>query len=117
MKISDDIKNPEKWTDAVDGRIATQQESPFESRADREFGEVHEMWNKLEDVRKIRKLSAKRGKILRKRLSERDWDWKAAMAKFPLECFTDDGWKPGFDWFLKSETVNKILEGTYDWEA
>ena len=108
---------PEGWESTLDARIdEAAQSDPFESRAEREFDDVAKQWNKLVGVRKIRILSPKRRKLLQKRLSERAWDWKAAMAKFPLECFQDGGWTPGFDWFLKSDTVNRILEGTYDWE-
>lgn len=39
------------------------------------------------------------------------------MDKFPLRCFngTGTGWVPHFDWFLRPDTVNGILEGKYDW--
>ncbi len=107
---------PEAWNREIDQRIAeNQQSNPCEDRVDREFAQVHDTWNTLRGVRKVRKLTPKRAKLLRKRLQEPDWDWKAAMAMFPLECFSDGNWTPGFDWFLRSETVNNILEGQYEW--
>lgn len=110
-------KEPNEWQEALDARIESEaQAGPFESRAERETEEVGKQWNALLGIRKIRAITPKRRKLLQKRLSERSWDWKAAMAHFPLQCFQDDGWRPGFDWFLREDTVNKILEGNYDWE-
>lgn len=78
--------------------------------------EVVQAWNSAPGTVPIRKLSSKRSQHLASRLAESDWDWPAALAKFPLKCFSDgDGWKPDFDWFVRPDTVMKILEGKYDW--
>ncbi|NJL44547.1 MAG: hypothetical protein HC945_04535, partial [Nitrosarchaeum sp.] len=55
---------------------------------------------------------------LRTRLSDSGWEWQQALAKFPLRCFegNPDGWRPDFDWFVRTDTVTKILEGKYDWD-
>lgn len=45
------------------------------------------------------------------------WDWRAALAKFPLQVFGRAGpgdWLPTIGWFLKEDTVYDILEGKYD---
>ena len=78
---------------------------------------VVETWNKTTGTRPIRAMNAKRTKILKSRLSDKSWDWQAALAKFPLRCYADDpnGWQPEFDWFLRPGTVLAILEGKYDW--
>jgi hypothetical protein len=60
-------------------------------------------------------VSPDRCKALRARLRDAAWDWKTALAKFPLKCFGDDGWKPDLEWFLRPQSVTKILEGKYDW--
>ena len=73
-------------------------------------------WNELEGVIPVRKMTPARLEVFMKRLVEDDWDWEAAMAKFPLRWFEGaaNGWRPHFDWFLKPNTVNSILEGAYD---
>lgn len=81
--------------------------------------EIISVWNACDGVRKNRGdgLTAKRRTALRARLADRSWDWRAACAKFPLRCTLADpnSWRPDLDWFLKSDSVTKILEGTYDW--
>jgi hypothetical protein len=74
-------------------------------------------WNATKGVRPVRKLGA-RASTLKARLAEPDWDWRAALEKFPLRCFATepDGFVPDLEFFLRPDTVNKILEGKYDWE-
>lgn len=74
-------------------------------------------WNASPGVVRVRSMTDKRIKQLRARLSDSRWDWRAALEKFPLKCFADDpsGWKPDIDWILSPDSVNKILEGKYDW--
>jgi hypothetical protein len=74
-------------------------------------------WNATQGVRPVRKLGA-RAATLKTRLSDSDWDWRAALAKFPLRCFAadPDGWIPTLEFFLRPDTVTGILEGKYDWE-
>jgi len=74
-------------------------------------------WNEAPGVVPIRKLSAARKSKLLPRLREDDWDWRAALAKFPLKCFQGhpQGWRPDFDFIVRPDTVTKILEGKYDW--
>ena len=45
------------------------------------------------------------------------WNWRAALAKFPLRCTQGrpGGWLPSVGWFLKDDSVDSILEGAYDW--
>lgn len=77
--------------------------------------ELVEAWNSTPGVVQIRKLSSSRSTKLGTRLADPDWDWRAALAKFPLACFDDGGWAPTFEWFLRPDTVLGILEGKYDW--
>lgn len=75
-------------------------------------------WNNSRGSRPARSLNAKRLRALNARLIEPEWDWRSALAKFPLQCTADDphGWQPDLDWFLRPDSVNKILEGKYDWK-
>jgi len=45
-------------------------------------------------------------------------NWKAAMDKIPASQFmqglNDRGWKANLDWFLKPDSVTRIMEGKYD---
>lgn len=62
-------------------------------------------------------LTDERRRAFRIRIRDPAWDWRAAIAKFPLKTVLADptGWKPDMDWFLKPGSVLKILEGKYDW--
>lgn len=79
----------------------------------REQGVV-DAWNLSPGIKQIRKLDISRTKHLKARLSEPDWDFEAALKKFPLQCTVSGTWVPDFDWFLRPGTVNAILEGKYD---
>ncbi len=76
-------------------------------------------WNQTEGVTRCRTeiLDGKRRKHFRARAREDGWDWRAALAKFPLRCTLNDPdpWRPDLDWFLKPGSVGSILEGKYDW--
>jgi hypothetical protein len=78
--------------------------------------DVIKAWNATAGTRKVRKLTPGRRKQLRTRLSEADWEWRTALAKFPLRVCASDpaGWQPDLDWFLRPDSVNSILEGRYD---
>jgi hypothetical protein len=74
------------------------------------------MWNSTTGVCVIRKLTDSRRDKLRLRMKDPEWDWLAALKKFPLKCFDDGSWVPTFDWFVRPDTVVQILEGKYDWK-
>ncbi len=82
--------------------------------------DLFERWNKADGVQRCRSgaLTESRRRAFRARLKNRTWqqDYHEALRKFPLKCTSGpDGWKPTLDWFLRVDTVAKILEGTYDW--
>lgn len=79
-----------------------------------EADEVVAEWNKTKGVTKCRALNKTRRSSLRARLKDPEWDWRAALAKFPLPCTIGGTWKPGFDFFIRSGSVNAIIEGKYD---
>jgi hypothetical protein len=75
-------------------------------------------WNDSPGAVSARSIKGSRLKHFRARCRDPSWDWGAALGKFPLTCFSSDpaGWQPNIDWFLRPETVGKILEGAYDWK-
>ena len=80
--------------------------------------EVFAAWNAADGTVKARIFGDTRRNHTRVRLADSDWRWREALAKFPLPlCESEpDGWKPDFDWFVRPDSVNKILEGKYDWK-
>ena len=77
-----------------------------------------EKWNSVDGARKCIKWTESRRKAFATRIKDGAWDWSAALSKFPLRFTEGDanGWKPDVDWFLRPDSVLKILEGKYDWK-
>ena len=92
------------------------------------LGEVKDTWNsqaKQYDLPSLRGWSKARGKTAKARFSEPEWmgSWKEALFKIGDSDFccgrieARNGrsvWRADIDWFLRPDTVNKILEGKYD---
>jgi hypothetical protein len=101
------------------GREATTSQSAKKPEASDEFGEFVERWNATPGVVKASKPTQKRRNAWRARCRDPDWreSWRRALAKFPLKMTAgrQNGWLPDIEWFLKPDTVTKILEGKYDW--
>ncbi len=75
-----------------------------------------EAWAKTPGVTVCRKFTDKRRAAFEQRIRDPSWDWRAALAKFPLKLAEGKKWTT-IDWFLKPDTVVKILEDTYDWST
>jgi hypothetical protein len=82
---------------------------------------VVDAWNSLgPPFPSVRGLSEKRRRALRSRLADPDWrsSWRDALARLPTSRFlrgeNDRGWRANIDWFLRPDSVTKILEGQYD---
>lgn len=64
------------------------------------------------------KLTDRRRKALSTRLRDKSWNWQEALNRVPECPFLNGdnrtGWKMDFDFFLKPDSVNSILEGKYD---
>jgi hypothetical protein len=101
-------KKKESLSTHVDGPDLLEAEKRFVAR-----------WNATPGVRKNRgeTLTAKRRVSFRVRFAVEQWrdDVKPALAKFPLPCSENGGWKPDMDWILKPDSLTRIIEGTYDW--
>lgn len=85
-----------------------------------EVEEFQKAWNSLPQLfPKIKIMSSGRKRTLGARLKERDWreNYKRALALIPSSQFLSGGnerkWKAEPDWFLRPDTVAKILEGKY----
>lgn len=70
-------------------------------------------WNLLSGVNKrtVNSLDAAMRASLQERLRDQDWDWKQAFMAFPLPM--NMTYKPTLGWFLKPDTVSKILDGRF----
>jgi hypothetical protein len=77
---------------------------------------VLDAWNATKGATATGTLGPTRLNEVKLRLLDPSWRWRDALAKFPLRCYASDpeGWQPTFDWFIKIDTVTKILERTYD---
>lgn len=88
--------------------------------------EFLEAWNgnaEKNGFRTARSLGKSRIKALNARRSDRHWreGWREALEKMHESAFlrgeapgSRSGWKADVDFFLRAESVNKILEGKYD---
>jgi len=81
-------------------------------------------WNSLNKknnkIPTIRLVSDKRKKSIKNRLQDKDFvaNYKKALEMIPQSSFltgnSDSKWIANFDWFIKPDTYNKILEGIYN---
>lgn len=80
--------------------------------------EFLEAWNAA-GLTRAQKLTTKRLKHLRARSADPDWvaNWRAALERAKVLPFcrgqNDRGWLADIDWFLRPDTVTKLLEGRY----
>lgn len=77
-------------------------------------------WNSVPQFVNARGLTGKRLRHFQARVKNSDFaaNWEAAMkraASLPF-CLgrNDRGWRANIDWFLRPDTLTKILEGVYD---
>jgi hypothetical protein len=78
-------------------------------------------WNsQVANVPKVKAWTAGRAAKLKTRLADPYWrdNWRAALAKIGASPFLQGdgstGWRADVDWFLKPDSVARILEGKYD---
>lgn len=81
---------------------------------------IFDAWNLLKVVPQCLVMSDKRRRTLVAQLKDpffRD-NWGAALEKIQRSAFlcgkNTRGWKANFDWFIRSDTIAKIMEGKYD---
>jgi len=87
------------------------------------YDDILEAWNNIAAIagcKAIRKLTAARKRKLRIRWRDPDWraNWLEAINLLPERRFAcgenDRGWRMDFNFFLKPDTVTKLLEGAYE---
>jgi hypothetical protein len=90
------------------------------SASEKQCDAVLAAWNELASrhgLPTVRKLTPKRTKTLKARLRDPDWraSWAEALAEIPKSSFLtgEKGWRANFNWFLRPDTVTRILEGDY----
>jgi hypothetical protein len=82
--------------------------------------EVLQAWNAIQGVTHARQMTANRQTALRNRLSDSAWvqSWREALDRIAESDFctgkSDSGWRADIDWFLRPDTVTKVMEGKYD---
>jgi len=81
--------------------------------------EIFELWDLTFLPKRKTTASAKRITAAKARMKELDFreSWKEALCMIPTIPFlmgrNDRGWKADIDWFLKPDSVVKIIEGKY----
>lgn len=75
-------------------------------------------WNIVGPV-KCQRLTAKRRATMAARLRDAWWreNWRKGLARIPdsdFLCGRSGAWKADIDWFLKPDSLTKILEGKYE---
>ncbi len=89
---------------------------PYQGEAE----ELVALWNSSEGLPKITSLSPARRRKLQRRLRETFFkeNWRVAIQRAGASPFCtgqgSKGWKANVDWFLREDTVAKIMEGQYD---
>ncbi|MEX1028280.1 MAG: helix-turn-helix domain-containing protein [Candidatus Paceibacterota bacterium] len=76
-------------------------------------------WNAIDGVAKVLKPTDSRLRSYQARSGDDDWrHLDEALAKITKSSFchgqNDRGWRADIDWFLRPDTMTKILEGKYD---
>ena len=84
-----------------------------------EEDEVFKLWNSFDQLTKIAKVSKERKAKAKTRLGDPFFRerWKEAIALIHASPFllghNDRGWRADIDWFLKPESLTRIIEGKY----
>jgi uncharacterized protein YdaU (DUF1376 family) len=94
--------------------------APFTDPPEEIEADLVERWNGIPDVAKVRVMTDKRRRACRTRLRDSDFrsGWQDAINKLAASDFCrgqgETGWIATLDWFLKPDSVNRLLEGQYD---
>lgn len=77
-------------------------------------------WNSIPGVIHVREMTKARKKHLAARMNDPVWEtqWASGIERVKASAFcrgsSESGWKADFDWFIKPDSLTKILEGKYD---
>lgn len=82
-----------------------------------QIAEVVDAWNAIEGVRRCMKVEGPRLKAIKARLAKPWWrdNWRDGIDRVARSlCCRGQKWKADFDWFVREQTLVKILEGSFD---
>lgn len=101
-----------RWADEID--------PPEEQTTATPAAVVAAEWNMIGNVSRCSVVTKKRQQTVRARMRDEFWrtNWREAMQKVSRSSFcagtNDRGWKANLDWFLRPDTVPKLMEGQFD---
>jgi hypothetical protein len=78
------------------------------------------LWNKVPGVVHCRDINDARRKAYRVRAGNPQWEGSITLAMDKLaqsefcQGINDSGWRADIDWFLKPDSMTRLLEGRYD---
>lgn len=85
---------------------------------DEVFDEVIESWNQVPGVVKAERITAKRRASLNARMREAYFrsNWREGIARAASSEFLQGskGWRADLEWFLRPDSLVKLMEGMYD---
>jgi len=133
-QLRDYYQNPQSWLlkraprgKSTEGKNGDNEkaEGPPPPELRKQLDALMDAWNKMAGetgLPKVRVIKAgtTRYKSARRRLAEKDWakHYLKALGAIPQRPFllghNSYGWRASFDWFVKPQSVDKILEGVYD---
>ena len=109
-------------TNEVELSLENESESQTNEAPKSSLEDLHNAWNEMAVEHGFPRCivsSGKRRQIMAARLREKFFadNWAKALVKIPQTPFltgkNERGWKADFDWFLKPESVIRIMEGKY----
>jgi hypothetical protein len=81
--------------------------------------ELFQIWNSMTELPKIVKISQSRKASLKTRMKDPFFreNWRKGLNEIPTRPFmlgvNEKGWAADIDWFLKPDSLTKIIEGKY----
>lgn len=81
---------------------------------------IVEAWNMIDGVIRCNAITENRRKAIAARMKDQFWkdNWENAIERIrELPCLhghNDKKWRADFDWFVRPDTVTKVIEGKYD---
>lgn len=112
---ADELDPPEK---SVMTNSSQKEKEPTVSTA--QASAIAEEWNLISGISRCRFVTEKRRRAITARMKDKFWreNWRAAMQKVARSPFcrgsSKSGWIADIDWFLRPDTVVRLLEGAYD---
>ena len=90
-----------------------------EVSTEKEEEDIFQIWNSMPELPKIVKISPSRKASLKTRMKDPFFreNWRKGLDEIPTRSFmlgnNDRNWTADIDWFLKPDSLTKIIEGKY----